>query len=489
MIGGRGRNYKLRMVRQPHDEGPAPAGCWRLGDPAGAAAGRRAASCLLRCGRLSQQHGRRRHLPRDNARLHVSTLLIAASRALNNALDQLGFPENDDRVIEHEGKLAFIVCSHDADCDDLFALITELSARGESWELQFRIDTGENRAIFQRLARHDRVEAVDSALPPEDDPETRDLPSHDLDLEAGRANLRRILKKTDPAEVFVTIGSNPAGRASATILRRNPRRRAGRGRGRRRIEPARRDPRDFAHRHVRGDDEARRRMNRPAAASRDNNFDALRLVAAVSVIFSHSFLIADGTEKHEPLIWLTGNQAILGLAGVFVFFAISGFLVTQSWEATASPPRFPRQALPADLPRPVRGAGRSRPSCWRRWSRPCPWRSISAGRSPISMSSTTWNCRSETHELPGVMFVDNPVGLEINGSLWTLRYEFMMYLMVLGLGWFRLLNIWTCLGLLALGMACVYFPQLDSLGGWGWMLSFFASGMVLYKLRGHAHLR
>jgi hypothetical protein len=160
---------------------------------------------------------------RDKARLHVSTLLIAASRALNNALDQLGFPETDDRVIEHEGKLAFIVCSHDADCDDLFALITELSARGESWELQFRIDTGENRAIFQRLARHDRVEAVDSALPPEDNPETRDLPSHDLDLETGRANLRRILKKTDPAEVFVTIGSNPAGRASATILRRNPR--------------------------------------------------------------------------------------------------------------------------------------------------------------------------------------------------------------------------------------------------------------------------
>ena len=38
------------------------------------------------------------------------------------------------------------------------------------------------------------------------------------------------------------------------------------------------------------------------------------------------------------------------------------------------------------------------------------------------------------HELPGVMFVNNPVGLEINGSMWTLRLEFMMYLMVLGLG-------------------------------------------------------
>src|SRR6185437_4318965 len=95
----------------------------------------------------------------EGPKLHVSTLLIASERALNNALDQLGFAENDDRVIEHEGQLAFITCSHDADCDDLFALIAELAARGESWELPSRIDTEEGRPVFQRLARHSRVEA------------------------------------------------------------------------------------------------------------------------------------------------------------------------------------------------------------------------------------------------------------------------------------------------------------------------------------------
>src|SRR6266436_7051048 len=73
---------------------------------------------------------------------------------------------------------------------------------------------------------------------------------------------------------------------------------------------------------------------------RQNNFDALRLLAAISVIFSHSFLIAEGTQNNEPLILLTGNQSILGLAGVFVFFAISGFLVTQSFEQTANPLNF-----------------------------------------------------------------------------------------------------------------------------------------------------
>ena len=160
---------------------------------------------------------------RETAKLHVSTLLVASERALVNALDELGFAENDDRVIEHEGRFAFITCSHDPDCDDLFALITELAARSETWELQFRIDTGESRAIFQRFARHQPVEAIDAPVPPEPAPSTGDLPIHDLDDEAGRKALAKALNRIDPAEVFVTLGSAASGRATATVLRRNPR--------------------------------------------------------------------------------------------------------------------------------------------------------------------------------------------------------------------------------------------------------------------------
>src|SRR5580658_9999264 len=141
----------------------------------------------------------------ETPKLHVSTLLIASERALTNALDELGFAEDDDRVVQHEGRLAFLTCSHDPDCDDLFALISELAARGETWELQFRIDTGEGRAIFQRLARHQSVEAVDAQLPPDTAPATEELPSHDLDTDAGRTRLRKALNRVDPAEVFVTI--------------------------------------------------------------------------------------------------------------------------------------------------------------------------------------------------------------------------------------------------------------------------------------------
>jgi hypothetical protein len=160
---------------------------------------------------------------RETSRLHVSTLLVASERALANALDELGFAENDDRVIEHEGRFAFITCSHDADCDDLFALISELAARGETWELQFRIDTGEGRAIFQRFARHQPVEAIDAAVPPDPTPPTGDVPVHDLDTDKGKAALAKSLTRVDPAEVFVTLASSANGRAAATIIRRNPR--------------------------------------------------------------------------------------------------------------------------------------------------------------------------------------------------------------------------------------------------------------------------
>ena len=226
--------------------------------------------------------------------------------------------------------------------------------------------------------------------------------------------------------------------------------------------------------------------------SRRNNFDALRLVAAASVVFSHSFLIAEGTQAHEPLIWLTGNQSILGLVGVFVFFAISGFLVTQSFEETGDPWRFLAKRalrifpglfvatlLSAFVLAPL--VSTLRPGAF--FSTPAPWKYV-IGNTLLDQT---------VHELPGVMFVNNPVGLEINGSLWTLRLEFAMYLMVLLLGVLRLLTVRSALLLLAFGMACLHFNMLDPLekwgwffrllSGWGWLVGFFAAGMVLYKLR------
>jgi peptidoglycan/LPS O-acetylase OafA/YrhL len=61
-----------------------------------------------------------------------------------------------------------------------------------------------------------------------------------------------------------------------------------------------------------------------------NNFDFLRLVFAVFVIFSHSFDLLRGIAPREPLTRLTG-QVSFGDLGVDAFFIISGYLVTHSW--------------------------------------------------------------------------------------------------------------------------------------------------------------
>lgn len=216
---------------------------------------------------------------------------------------------------------------------------------------------------------------------------------------------------------------------------------------------------------------------------RDNNFDALRLVAAATVVFSHSFFIAEGSEAHEPLILLTGRQSILGLAGVFVFFAISGFLVTQSFEQTKSPWRylvkralriFPGYFVVLLLTAFVLGPAVTNLPLDDYFKHPEPYRYV--------LDNAVFSLK--THELPGVVFVDNSVGLEVNGSLWSLGPEFLMYLTVLALGILRLIRVPACLALLALGMATIHFDALGMLGGWGWMLGFFAAGMTLYKLKG-----
>src|SRR5258707_1921098 len=135
-------------------------------------------------------------------RLHVTTLLVASRRALDNALAELGFPEDDDRVVEHDGRLAFLTCSHEEDCDDMFALIAELSARGESWELQSRIDTEAGRAIFQSFARHRSVEAVDAAVEDDGEPETDESPALDVQTTARLQALKPSLPAVYPAHAF-----------------------------------------------------------------------------------------------------------------------------------------------------------------------------------------------------------------------------------------------------------------------------------------------
>ncbi|HXZ01625.1 MAG TPA: acyltransferase [Stellaceae bacterium] len=218
---------------------------------------------------------------------------------------------------------------------------------------------------------------------------------------------------------------------------------------------------------------------------RRNNFDALRLVAAASVIFSHSFLLSQGREDTEPLMRLTGGQAIFGVVGVFVFFVLSGFLVTQSFETTLSPLRFlakralriyPGYAVCLLLCTFALGPLIS--------ALPLRDYLASVGTWDFLLSNLAMNV--EHNGLPGVRFTGFAIGGIVDGPLWSLPCEMVMYLLVLALGVLRLIRLAVLLPLLALGLACLWLDTAQSayfIGAVGWLLGFFVAGMILYKLR------
>ena len=66
-----------------------------------------------------------------------------------------------------------------------------------------------------------------------------------------------------------------------------------------------------------------------ASVGQANNFDALRFLLAISVLFSHSMLLSN-VVAIDPLEWLSGGTTYLGEQAVNSFFIISGYLITAS---------------------------------------------------------------------------------------------------------------------------------------------------------------
>lgn len=158
-----------------------------------------------------------------------------------------------------------------------------------------------------------------------------------------------------------------------------------------------------------------------------NNFDAIRLMAALLVIYGHSFALQGQVAPG----WL-GNG--VHTIGVKIFFCISGFFITRSWCADPHPWRYfakrclrilPALSLNIVLLIVVLGPLLT---------------TLSLFEYATSNGTAVFfkNIFLDIHyNLPGV-FARNIYPHAVNGSLWTLPVEFLMYLtvpMLLMEGW------------------------------------------------------
>jgi len=183
-----------------------------------------------------------------------------------------------------------------------------------------------------------------------------------------------------------------------------------------------------------------------------NNFDFIRIVAALMVLFTHQF---DLMRQPAPILFPIG----FGELGVCIFFTVSGFLVAQSW---CSDPHILRFIA-------------------RRFLRIWPGLTVVTALAALVMgplitsvslhdyfhSGQTFNFfRSLLLEiqyvLPGV-FATNPYPNAVNGSLWTIPLEIKWYEILLIGGVLRLLKfkwiIFTIMVLVAVYQFGIYHAE------------------------------
>jgi peptidoglycan/LPS O-acetylase OafA/YrhL len=172
-----------------------------------------------------------------------------------------------------------------------------------------------------------------------------------------------------------------------------------------------------------------------------NNFGLLRLSFAFLVIVSHSFELVDGNRLREPLTVLFGTLSF-GELGVDGFFLVSGYLIAKSFEQSRTFGSF----------------------LWKRILRIYPGFIVAylcsilivAPLGAVAMLSEpvkTWIKQPFlmaflAEPVFGHPFQRLPYPL-LNGSMWTISYEFRCYLLVPLLGLIGLLNRRVAVAILA----------------------------------------
>jgi len=209
---------------------------------------------------------------------------------------------------------------------------------------------------------------------------------------------------------------------------------------------------------------------------------------ALFVVWSHSFAIYKGSEDSEPISLVMNGALNAGNVGVFVFFMISGFLICQSFDR--------RKTLGNYFERRVRriypGYIVATAICAFVF---IPLFSSHADLSAIEILKTLGlNLLLKNYFPPSDVFE----GRAVNGSLWSIPFEFWCYIGLAMLGLSRLLTVRWSIVVIG-GLTMLVRIWLDLTGrkpggglvelviGWPYLwfgvLPCFLAGVVLYLYR------
>ena len=150
---------------------------------------------------------------------------------------------------------------------------------------------------------------------------------------------------------------------------------------------------------------------------RNNNFDCVRLIFATFVVISHSYVLT-GASEGDFLYRATSGQTMFSHVGVAGFFVVSGYLVFESLCRSTS--ALLVMLLITLMVLPV----------------------VYDSSIPYTKNVEVWTylprnlLLATQYHITGV-FENNPYPRVINGSLWTIRYEVAMYLLLALLFAFR----------------------------------------------------
>ncbi|MFP3556262.1 acyltransferase [Paraburkholderia sp. SIMBA_049] len=218
----------------------------------------------------------------------------------------------------------------------------------------------------------------------------------------------------------------------------------------------------------------------------NNNADLLRLIAATAVIWGHAYALVPVPGVNEPLRNLLGFDYSGSLAVKFFFF-LSGILVTNSWLTKPNAIRFASARLFRIFPLLIVSALIT---------------IVIMGPALTSLSAYEYfHHRSELRQvlfhpyieyvLPGVF--GHALYPQVNGSIWTIKYELMLYALLLGAGMCGLFRfrLAAAVVLVAVIVVCMIWPNgitvigLPNVNKGGQLPAFFAFGslLALYKER------